>query len=142
MEKLALPMAEIFDSMIRSGIFPDDLIIDKVIPLFKSGDAWFAYKLQAHFVITLSKVFERLIYNRLSGFLNKYNILFASQYGFCKQSSTEHATLELIDSIVNALNDKHYALALFIDSGKAFDTLDDNILLDKLWHYGIREGPT
>ena len=79
-----------------------------------------------------SKVFERLIYNRLHSFLEKYNILFTSKYGFRKQSSTEHATLELIDSVVNALNDKHYALAVFIDLSKAFDTLDHNILLDKL----------
>ena len=56
------------------------------------------------------------------------------------QSSTEHATLELIDSIVNVLNDKH-ALAVFIDLSKVFETLDNNILLDKLWHYGIRGVP-
>ena len=66
-----------------------------------------------------------------------------NQYGFREQSSTEHATtLELIDSVVNALNDKHYALAVFIDLSKAFDTLDHNILLDKLWHYGIRGSHT
>ena len=86
-------------------------------------------------------MFERFIYNRLHTFLEKYNILFTSQYGFRKQSSTEHATLELIDSVVNALNDKHYALAVFIDLSKAFDTLYHNILLDKLWHYGIRRVP-
>ena len=38
-ESIALPMAEIFNSMIRSGIFPDDLRIAKVIPLYKSGDS-------------------------------------------------------------------------------------------------------
>ena len=61
-------------------------------------------------------MFERLIYNRLHSFLEKYNILFTSQYDFHKQSSTEHATLGLIDSVVNVLNDKHYALAVFIDT--------------------------
>ena len=39
MEGIALPMAEVFSSMIQSGIFPDDLNIAKVIPPYKSGDA-------------------------------------------------------------------------------------------------------
>ena len=141
-ENIALPMAEIFNSMIRSGVFPDDLKIAKVIPLYKSGDSsLFTNYRPISLLPAFSKVFERLIYNRLHSFLEKYNILFTSQYGFRKQSSTEHATLELIDSVVNALNDKHYALAVFIDLSKAFDTLDHNILLDKLWHYGIRGVP-
>ena len=49
MESIALPMEEIFNSMIRSGIFSDALKIAKVIPLYKSGDY---YKLQAHLTIT------------------------------------------------------------------------------------------
>ena len=67
--------------------------------------------------------------------------MFSSQYGFRKQSSTEHATLELIDSVVNALNDKHYVPAVFIDLSKSSDTLDHNILIDKIWHYGIKGVP-
>ena len=102
-----------FYSMIRSGVFPDDLKIAKVIPLYKSGDSsLFTNYRPISLLPAFSKVFERLIYNRLHSFFEKYNILFTSQYGFRKQSSTEHATLELIDSVVNALNDKHYALCL------------------------------
>ena len=139
MESIALPMTEFFNSMIRSGIFPDDLKIAKVIPLYKSGESsLFTNYRPISLLPAFSKVFERLIYNRPHSFLEKYNILFTSQYGFRKQSSTEHATLELIDSVVNVLNDKHYALAVFIDLSKTFDTLNHNILLDKLWHHGIR----
>ena len=131
-----LTYGEFFYSMMRSGIFPDDLKIAKVIPLYKSGDSsLFTNYRPISLLPAFSKVFERLIYNRLHSFLEKYNILFTSQYAFRKQSSTEHATLELIDTVVNALNDKHYAFAAFIDLNKAFDTLDHNILLDKLWHY-------
>ena len=135
-ESIALTMADIFNYMIRSGVFPDDLKIAKVIPLYKSGDSsLFTNYRPISLLPAFSKVFERLIYNRLHSFL------FTSQYGFRKQSSTEHANMELMDSVVNALNDKHYALAVFIDLSKAFDTLYHNILLDKLWHYGIRGVP-
>ena len=130
----------VFNYIIRSGVFPDDLNI--VIPLYKSGDSsLFTNYRPISLLPAFFKVFERLIYNRLHSFLKKYNILFTSQYGFRKQSSTEHANLELIDSVVNALNDKHYALAVFINLSKAFDTLYHNILLDQLWHYGIRGVP-
>ena len=77
-------MAEIFNSMIRSGIFPDDLKIAKV-SLYKSGDAslFTNYRVQTHSLLpAFYKVFERVIYNRLYNFFDKYNILFTSQFGF------------------------------------------------------------
>ena len=130
--------------MIRSGIFPDDLKMAKAIPVcfYKYGDAClFTNYRPISLLSTVSKVFARLIYNRLHSFPDKYNILFPSQYGFLKPSSMEHMTVEVIDSVGNALNDKHYALAVFIDFSKSFDTLDHNVILDKLWHYGIRGVP-
>ena len=59
--------------------------------------------------------------------------MFTSQCGLREQSSIEHSTLELMDSV---LNDTHYVLAVFSDLRKAFDTFDHNIVLDNLWHYG------
>ena len=75
-------------------------------------------------------VFEIFLY-RVNNFLNKKGIMFASLYDFRKESSSEYATLKLLDSVVNALNAKHNALAVLIDFSKAFDTLDHDILLDK-----------
>ena len=71
---------------------------------------------------------ERFLY-RLYNFFETYDILFASRYGIRKERSTEYATLELTDSVVNALKDKHYALAVSIDFSKVFDTL---VLLNKI----------
>ena len=110
--------------------------------LYKYGDArLFTNYRPISLLSAISKVFARLIYNRLHSFLDKYTILFTSQYGFRKQSSAEHIILEVIDSVVNALNDKYYALAVFIDLSKAFDILYHNILLDKPWLYSIRGVP-
>ena len=85
-----MPTGEIFNSMIRTGIFRDDLYIKiaTVIPLYKSGDA----SLFTNYIIgpsAFSKVFERLVYNRFYSFREKYNILFASQYALhvCKYVS-------------------------------------------------------
>jgi retron-type reverse transcriptase len=60
------------------------------------------------------------------------------QFGFRKGHSTSHALNFSINNIENAMNNKEHVLAVFIDLSKAFDTIDHEILLHKLWHYGIR----
>ena len=53
----------------------------------------------------------------------------------------EYAALELVDGISNGLDDRKLPISLFLFLCKAFDTLDHQILLHKLYHYGIRNLP-
>ena len=76
-----------------------------------------------------SKFLERIVYNRLLDFLNKYDILSRNQYGFRKKHSTAHALIQLYDKILSALDDKKVILGLFIDPSKAFDAVSHEILL-------------
>ena len=66
------------------------------------------------------------------------NILNSSQFGFRKNFSNEFAIIHLLDKIVDSLSRKERIIAIFMDLSKAFDTIDHNILLQKLNNYGIR----
>ena len=78
------------------------------------------------------------MYNKIFHFLVRYQILFKSQYGYRKGHNCTQATLDFLQTIEAALQDNEYAIGVFCDLSKAFDTLDHEILLNKLDHYGIR----
>ena len=64
-----------------------------------------------------------------------------SEYGFRPNHCTEQATLELTDRIISAMDNNDVPIGVFLDLSKAFDTIDHNILLNKLEHYGIEGIP-
>ena len=84
-----------------------------------------------------SKVFERIIYDRLLQHIETNNILTDEQFGFKTFSSTEKAFYKLIDGILDALNNKMMVGGIFCDLQKAFDCVNHSILLTKLKFYGI-----
>ena len=80
------------------------------------------------------------MFNRLLRFLNNHNILSDNQYGFPKHQSTAsaYALACLYDKISSAIDNKECTVGIFIDLSKAFVTVDHNILISKLEHYGVR----
>ena len=75
---------------------------------------------------------------RIIQFLESKGSLFEQQYGFRSGRSCEHAILLAQKAILDSLNKKQISLLLLIDFSKAFDMVDHKILLDKLYHYGVR----
>ncbi len=78
------------------------------------------------------------MYNRLIKYINDNNIIFNNQFGFTQGYSTCMALLLLQDKLTNAVDNGKYAIGLFLDLSKAFDTIDNKILADKLKYYDIR----
>ena len=64
--------------------------------------------------------------------------MYENQFGFRKSHSTHMALLTLMDKLVHAIENGEYVMGVFLDFSKAFDTVKHSILLDKLYHYGIR----
>ena len=77
------------------------------------------------------------MYKRLYTFRDNKNIIYDLQFGFRQQCSTFHALLNITENIRKALDDGNTGCGVFVDLQKAFDTVDYQILLAKLNHYGI-----
>ena len=69
--------------MLTKGIFRDKLKIAKVIPLFKKGEkSIFSNYRPISLLPSISKLFEKVIYQQLYKYFEDLNLLYESQYGF------------------------------------------------------------
>ena len=137
-ELLAPLLQIIFNKCISLGYYPDSMKVGKVSPLHKKGAKDDKNNYRPITILTqFNQLFERLLSKRFLNFFEKFDILSKKQFGFLKHC-TEHAILDLKEYIMSKLDDKKVMAVLFIDLQKAFDTVDHKILLQKLYHYGIR----
>ena len=135
-----MPLTVVSNQIFTTGIFPVNLKTAEIHPFLKAGDPLLATNYRPISLLTsISKIFEKNIFNQLTNYLSLNNILTDSQYGFRKNHSTQSAALELIDRLMISMDKGKTLLAIFLDFSKAFDTLDHEILLYKLKYYGIKD---
>ena len=136
---ISSPLSQIINESFQLGVFPDKLKLAKVIPLFKKGCPLTASNYRPISLLSVfSKIIEKVMYERLYKFLGKHDILYALQFGFRASHSINHALVSLTETIKDSLDNRKFGCGIFIDLQKAFDTVNHDILLTKLEHYGIR----
>ena len=136
---ISSPLSHICQLSLDQGYFPSELKLAKIIPLFKSNDpSMFNNYRPISLLSVFSKILEKIMYDRLYDYLVTLQILYAFQFGFQKNKSTYMALISLTDKLIQALDNGNVCVGIFIDFRKAFDTVNHDILLDKLHYYGIR----
>ena len=136
---ISVPLATIFNQSICSGIFPSKLKRAKIIPIFKDEDESLPENYRPISLLSIyNRIFEKLVYSRLTKFVKDYNLLYDQQYGFRSKHSTQHAILDIVNTILQNMDNGKFSCGVFIDLKKAFDTVNHEILLAKLENYGVR----
>ena len=85
-----------------------------------------------------SKIFEKVIYQRMYDFIDKNKLIYERQFGFRTKHSTNHALISTTESIKSKIDKGNDVAGVFLDLQKAFDTVNHDILCQKLAHYGFR----
>ena len=113
------PLTYIINMSLIEGIFPFELKLAKVVPIFKSGESDKVTNYRPISVLSFfSKIFEKIIYNYVVHFMDKNDTIDKYQFGFRKKHSTHHAIITLVDKITSSLDSSDIIIGVFLDLKK------------------------
>ena len=137
--ELSYILAKLFSKCLKESCFPDCWKVSLVVPVFKNvGERSTAKNYRPVSLLSVvSKVFEKLVNNRIVDHLENYGLFSDFQYGFRSCQSTADLLTVVSDRIARAFNKSGATRAVALDISKAFDRVWHAGLLHKLKFYGI-----
>ena len=126
----------LFNETITKSVFPNNLKLVDVTPVFKKDDPFDKkYYRPVSVLPTISKIYEKLMQKQINNYITNY----LSPYlcGYRKGYNTQQALVSLIEKWKKILDDKGFGGAVLMDLSKAFDTLNHELLIAKLHAYGF-----
>ena len=137
--ELSFILAELFNKCLKESCFPDCWKVSSVVPVFKNvaeRSAAKNYHLVSLFSV-VSRVFEKLVNNRIVNHLKKSGVFSDFQYGFRYSRSNADLLTVVSDRIARAFNRSGANRAVALDMSKGFDRVWHAGLLHKLKFYRI-----
>lgn len=130
---------DIFNIILNSSVYPSIWRNNYIKPLFKGGcvndpSCYRGISISSCF----SKLFTRILFNRLDKYLEDNSIICPEQIGFRKGARTSDHIFSLKTLIDKFFKKKKYLFTCFVDLKKAFDTVNRKALLHKIYSYDIR----
>ena len=129
------PITVLINNSFYHGIFPDELKLARVVPIFKSGDSSNINNYRPISILPFfSKIYERLMYNDMFNFMNEKELIYKYQFGFRQKHSTQQAIITLVDKINKSLDSGDIVIGVFFRLKKAFDSVNHKILFKNCLH--------
>ena len=133
--EIAVPITKLFNEPLNVGVLPSQWKCSHIIPVHKGDPGNFRPILV---VPVLAKILERMVVSsQLSNYFEQHSLLPPHQSAYRCGKSTENILLVAVDFIVQCLDEGKAVCASILDFRKAFDSLDHNILLDKMFQLNM-----
>ena len=130
---IAPSLTYIFNLSLDTGIYVDDWKRARVIQIYKSEDRRKCENYRPISILPIvSKVFEREVFRQLYGYLSNNSLLSKFQSGFRPKHSTLFGLIQMCDNLLKNMDSGQINCIVFLDVRKAFDSINHEILIDKM----------
>ena len=137
-QELSLPLSNLFNQSLQTGIFPVIWKEANVTPIYKKNDPSDPSNYRPISLLsTLGKTMEKVVHKHVFNYLRDYKVLSPLQSGFIPGDSTVNQLVDVYNTFCKAMDDGLEVRAIFCDISKAFDRVWHKGLLAKLYHIGI-----
>ena len=136
--QISSAIAHIITLSLYSGRIPNNMKTARVVPLYKKKSKSEPANYRPVSILTvMPKILEKTVHKQLENYLRSEKLLYDYQSGFRNSYFTDSCLTHLTDQIRFDMDKGNYTGIVMIDLQKAFDTVDHNILLNKLKAIGL-----